>query len=83
MANNKKYSQTKTNQSMHTSALKRPGVRQRSNLARPRPFRATRVDEAAEKAQRIKWFLKWLLFLPLSVYVVIWFLLLMYELLSI
>ena len=45
-----------------------------------KPIKATRVDDAKEKTNRIRWVLKWVVFLPLSVYALLWLLLLLIDL---
>ena len=45
-----------------------------------KPIRATEVDVAKEKTDRIKWLLKWVLFLPLSAYALLWLLVLLVDL---
>ena len=82
MGNNKTPYKTNFKRSEKAATSKPVRKTKRGNNAKPRAIRATRVDESAEKAQRIKWFLKWVLFLPLSIYAVMWLLLLMFDLFS-
>ena len=82
MGNNKTPYKTNFERSGKTATSKQVRKTKRRNIAKPWAIRATRVDESAEKVQRIKWFLKWVLLLPLSVYAVIWLALLMFDLFS-
>ncbi|MCW8925492.1 MAG: hypothetical protein OQJ84_04480 [Xanthomonadales bacterium] len=45
-----------------------------------KPIKATKVDDAKEKSNRIKWVLRWVLILPLSVYAFVWLVLLLIDL---
>lgn len=46
----------------------------------PKPLKVKKVNIAKEKTHRIIWLLKWILLLPLSVYVLTWSLLLLVDL---
>lgn len=39
-----------------------------------KPIKAVKVDEAQQKSKRLKWVLKWVLFLPVSAYALVWLL---------
>lgn len=45
-----------------------------------KPVKATEVDVAREKAERIKWVVRWVLILPVSVLLLLWMLLLFIDL---
>jgi hypothetical protein len=57
----------------------------RKRRARPsstasRPIKATKVDPAKEKTRRIKWVVKWVWILPMGAYVLVWLLLILFDL---
>jgi hypothetical protein len=58
---------------------RRTRLNARIQAAQPKPIRAQRVNPGWEKKQRIYWVLKWILFLPLSLYALSWFLLLLVD----
>lgn len=74
---------TNVNQS---SVSDKDGRRRKTRLSesylasKPKPLKVKKVNIAKEKTHRIKWVLKWILLLPLSVYVLVWSLLLLVDL---
>jgi len=50
-------------------------------LSRKRkPIKASRVDPVAEKKQRLAWWLKWVIILPLSAYALGWIVVILIDL---
>lgn len=67
-------------------ALDKAGRARRADLAarflssKPKPIKATKVDVDQEKRHSIRWVLKWILLLPLSALVLMWFLVFLVDL---
>ena len=68
----------KTNQDQIVGKTKTGKIRKITKFWKP--IKTTKVDIAEEKAHRIKWVLKWVLFLPLSAYALMWLLVLFFDL---
>jgi len=47
---------------------------------KPKPIKAARVDPDKERSQRLMWWLKWVIVLPLSVYGLFWILVILIDL---
>ena len=77
MTESKTPFKTNVDQKIGPFKKRRPGSR--TSLTKP-VKRATKVDPTKEKSQRFKWILKWILLLPLSIYALVWLLLVVFDL---
>ncbi len=82
MAKSKIPFKTSLNQPIGTAESKR--IQRKRRVARRldakrRQIHATKVNNPQERIHRIKWMLKWVLFFPLSLFVLMWVLVILME----
>jgi hypothetical protein len=83
MAESKIPFKTNLNQTIDTVESRRIQSKKRITrflAEKRRRVRATEVNIPQERTDRIKWMLKWVLILPLSVYVLMWVLVILIDL---
>lgn len=80
MARSKTRFKTNVDQPI-VSGKRRRVQRNESYLAgKPEPINAGELDPSVERVSRLKWILKWVIGLPLAVYLALWFMLSMFDL---